>query len=226
MSVKTETTKHWNYHPPLNFSRLKVTIMEGSTIAPSVKHHSVELEDCGSVNVFIQVIALVDVKVFRILRFSHPLKVPLTLMSYKNLNLGWHWEAERGRSLSHSSWCWLILQGLVKYHVGSSSKVLREMNDNTTKWLRVWWSWWIFAILGPNSVYRSVRISRRLKNNLIPHWCCHTLTDTFRTGLTFQATRAWRIFNAGVIFQTDFNNCDKLRLICSCDCVIRFVWFK
>ena len=29
--------------------------MEGSTTAPSVKHHSVELEDCGSVNVFIQV---------------------------------------------------------------------------------------------------------------------------------------------------------------------------
>ena len=40
--------------------------MEGSTIAPSVKHHSVEMEDCGSVNVFIQVITLVDVKVFRI----------------------------------------------------------------------------------------------------------------------------------------------------------------
>ena len=148
--------------------------MEGSTIAPSVKHHSVELEDCGSVNVFIQVTTLVDVKVFRILRFFHPLKVPLTLMSYKNLNLGWHWEAERGRSLSHSSWCWLILQGLVKYHVGSSSKVLREMNDNTTKWLRVWWSWCIVAILGPNSVYRWVRISRRLKNNLNPHCCCHT----------------------------------------------------
>ena len=29
--------------------------MEGSTTAPSVKHHSVELEDCGNVNVFIQV---------------------------------------------------------------------------------------------------------------------------------------------------------------------------
>ena len=35
--------------------------MEGSTIAPSVKHHSVELEDCGSVNVFIRVTTLVDV---------------------------------------------------------------------------------------------------------------------------------------------------------------------
>ena len=29
--------------------------MEGSTTAPSVKHHFVELEDCGNVNVFIQV---------------------------------------------------------------------------------------------------------------------------------------------------------------------------
>ena len=29
--------------------------MEGLTTAPSVKHHSVELEDCGNVNVFIQV---------------------------------------------------------------------------------------------------------------------------------------------------------------------------
>ena len=29
--------------------------MEGSTTAPSVKHHSVELEDCGNINVFIQV---------------------------------------------------------------------------------------------------------------------------------------------------------------------------